>query len=62
MHDKVVKDMVTRMLNAENGCGDHGCLFNKPKGMGTNGHCRCIDNAREYDVRKALKYVLRHGI
>ena len=23
------------------GCGDNSCLFVKPKGMGTNGGCRC---------------------
>lgn len=25
----------------EHGCGDHGCLIEKPQGMGTNGNCRC---------------------
>lgn len=25
------------------GCGDHSCLFEKPTGQGTNGHCRCLD-------------------
>ena len=24
------------------GCGDHGCYFVKPEGMGTNGGCRCL--------------------
>ena len=23
------------------GCGDHSCLFARPKGPGTNGGCRC---------------------
>ena len=62
MDDKAVKDMVTRMLKAEHGCGDGSCLFKRPEGMHTNSSCRCIDNAKDYDVRKALKFVLRHGI
>lgn len=27
------------------GCGDHSCLVNPPKGMGTNGGCRCDEQA-----------------
>ncbi len=26
------------------GCGDNSCLVKKPKGMATNGGCRCKDN------------------
>jgi len=25
------------------GCGDNSCLFVKPRGMATNGGCRCKD-------------------
>lgn len=25
------------------GCGDHSCRFVKPRGMATNGGCRCAD-------------------
>ena len=25
------------------GCGDNSCLFVKPKGMATNGGCRCVE-------------------
>lgn len=25
------------------GCGDNSCLFRKPKGMATNGGCRCFE-------------------
>lgn len=24
------------------GCGDHGCYFVKPQGIGTNGGCSCL--------------------
>lgn len=26
------------------GCGDNSCLVKKPKGMATNGGCRCMQN------------------
>ena len=26
------------------GCGAHGCIFAKPKGIGTNGGCGCLDS------------------
>lgn len=29
------------------GCGDNSCLFNKPKGMATNGGCRCHDKLEQ---------------
>lgn len=25
------------------GCTNHGCLIEKPQGMGTNGRCRCLE-------------------
>lgn len=24
------------------GCGNHNCVIEKPKGMGTNGSCKCL--------------------
>lgn len=24
------------------GCGNHGCIIQKPIGMGTNGRCNCL--------------------
>lgn len=27
-----------------NHCSDHNCLIGKPKGMGTNGGCKCLVN------------------
>lgn len=32
------------------GCGDHSCCVASPKGMGTNGGCRCS----ERDLRRAV--------
>jgi hypothetical protein len=26
---------------ATKGCGNHGCVINPPKGMGTNASCQC---------------------
>ena len=36
-------DAVTRQLR--NGCGNHGCVINPPKGVGTNAICRCRKEA-----------------
>lgn len=35
-------------------CQDHGCLFTKPNGQGTNSRCRCIDNS-PHKVRFAVR-------
>lgn len=29
------------IMSGLQGCSDHGCMVNPPKGMGTNGGCRC---------------------
>ena len=34
------------------GCGDNSCMFIKPKGMATNGGCRCFE--RVSDTRQRL--------
>jgi len=42
------------------GCGDGGCVILRPKGMHTNGGCRC---PRDMDARQIvlLKGLLRKG-
>jgi hypothetical protein len=40
------------------GCGDNSCVFVKPKGMATNGGCRCIEHARP-GVHASLGRVFR---
>lgn len=41
----VLRDVFEAVSTAESyaGCGDNSCLFVKPKGMATNGGCRCVD-------------------
>ena len=42
------------------GCSSHSCIIRKPRGMGTNGPCHCLDALRYndqekyYEVRRAL--------
>ena len=36
-------------------CSDHGCVFGKPKGMGTNGGCHCLSEVREPYARVELR-------
>ena len=33
--------IAARVLDAPQGCGDHSCVVARPRGMGTNGGCRC---------------------
>lgn len=40
------------------GCGDNSCLFIKPRGMATNGGCRCIEDAKP-GVRPTLGRLFR---
>ena len=39
-------------------CSDHGCVVSKPKGMGTNGGCRCIPRESTPDGRGRIRKVL----
>lgn len=39
MSDTRIKDII---FSGMRGCGDHGCVIEKPVGMGTNGGCRCV--------------------
>lgn len=47
------------------GCGDSGCLIERPKGMATNGGCRCLEGItspeRRVKIRQAI-HVLRTEI
>ncbi len=39
------------------GCGDGGCVFGRPRGMHTNGGCRCLDkhDLQSVEGRQRLK-------
>lgn len=47
------------------GCGDNSCRFQKPKGMATNGGCRCSDRpfvmAALAKLYKTVERVLADG-
>ncbi len=38
------------------GCGDSSCMVKKPKGMATNGGCRCDNGDRK--AKQAINYLL----
>lgn len=38
-------------------CGDHSCVFGPPKGLGTNGGCRC--EVRNPKVQQAIQLMRR---
>jgi hypothetical protein len=38
------------------GCGDHGCLVQKPEGQGTNGGCRCFVGIEPYAKREYMMW------
>lgn len=40
------------------GCGDNSCMLVKPRGMATNGGCRC----GERDLRRAIQWYKRRTI
>ncbi len=40
------------------GCGDNSCLIAKPKGMATNGGCRCFNGMRQADRIWVQKTIL----
>lgn len=43
-------------------CG-HGCILGKPKGMATNGRCRCLDFLEQRDrhkVNEIIHYIKRN--
>lgn len=35
-------------------CSNHCCLFNPPKGMGTNAGCSCLNTIRNFPLRAAI--------
>ena len=46
------------------GCGDHSCVVRRPRGMGTNGGCRCLPRELHPDdavrLRKAFHALRAH--
>jgi hypothetical protein len=40
-------------------CGDHSCIFGPPKGMGTNGGCRCSKNVKVHMAVQLLRRVTK---
>jgi len=40
------------------GCSDHGCVVSKPKGMGTNGGCKCLPWESSPDGRGRIREAL----
>jgi hypothetical protein len=56
-HREVTVEQVRHAL--EHGCGDRSCRFVAPKGMATNGGCRCFDKlATHLLVGKLMLLVL----
>lgn len=48
-------EMIRERLSELTGlCGDHSCVFGPPKGMGTNGGCRC-EVKRNPKVQQAIQ-------
>lgn len=45
-------DSLKSLLERVKGCGDNSCIVQEPKGMATNGGCRCSNNRNT--VRQAL--------
>ncbi len=42
------------------GCSNHGCVISPPKGMGTNGQCKCLWDLRSnFKLRVRVEAVLR---
>lgn len=40
------------------GCSNHGCYIERPKGMGTNGRCHCLDSLELNDLLSAASHRL----
>ena len=39
------KELESIYIWSTKGCGNHGCIINPPKGMGTNASCQCYPQA-----------------
>ncbi len=37
----LIEDVKKLVSHLKYGCGNHGCIINPPKGMGTNMSCKC---------------------
>lgn len=60
-----IQSAITRyneMMDAIGGCTDGGCVVKRPKGMHTNGGCRCWTN--QYTAQRVMRHaqVLRDAI
>ncbi len=55
---KEYREAAKALWESLEGCGDHSCLLKRPKGMATNGGCRCFDSLPA-DERRAMRRVLR---
>lgn len=42
------------LVNKHIGCGDNSCMFEKPKGMATNGGCSCLERGFEKHAMSLL--------
>ena len=53
-NDEQAKELESEYL----GCQSHSCYLEKPKGMGTNGPCRCLyglSKSQQMKVKRILK-------
>ena len=49
--EKVAAQVRDKKARMNIGCCDHGCEFDPPKGMGTNGGCQCLKHIRPTSLR-----------
>ena len=38
-------------------CSNHSCILEKPKGMGTNGRCGCLDKLDKTSKREVKRVI-----
>jgi hypothetical protein len=55
-------ELLAKPFTGIRGCGDHGCLIEKPEGMGTNGGCRChLDRHKASMIVQRLAFLRRQA-
>lgn len=52
--DEQIAEIEARLAELTGLCGDHSCVFGPPKGLGTNGGCRC-EVKRNPKVQQAIQ-------
>lgn len=63
-----MRNAITNALQAFGGCGDNSCMMQKPKGMSTNGGCRCFadlqteDRQRTHRLIRSIKQLLTQKV